>query len=175
MSGFENLRYFVVGWGDVKDVGKEDFSVFHSSKDYVKYAGDYIYREDYFVLNKLSYRFGKNINDFEKRINLNSKGRLYRIDMDDFGLNFFPMDVLNFNYLEDINLSFNNIRAIPKQIEKLENLVSIFVESSNLVEIPDEILKLEKLEYALFEGNILNKKSRRVLEKLVDFDVDVFY
>lgn len=175
MSGFENLRYFVVGDKNFSVVESEDFFVSSSFKDYVRCGEDYIHREDYFILNNLSYEVGKHVDNFKKRINVNLKGRLYEINMEDFGLKFFPMKVLDFNYLDVLKLSLNNIRAIPKQIVNLENLVGIVVESSNLIEIPDEILKLEKLEYACFQGNILNKKSRRVLEKLEDLDVNVFY
>lgn len=72
--------------------------------------------------------------------------KVYRLSLKGKKLKFFPLEILKFTNLQELDLSRNKIDSLPNEIGTLANLQILDVSSNNLEYLPDSIGKLRNLQ-----------------------------
>ncbi|MHA1641513.1 MAG: leucine-rich repeat domain-containing protein [Promethearchaeota archaeon] len=131
-TGVESVRTFLEKGGYLKFLTKEEFySLIDSSSEYE--ALKYLEREF-------------DVKRYEVDIR---NGRLIKLDLAGRKLKELPDVILQFEYLEDLNVAGNRLDAFPYWIGKLKRLKLLrfsYSRSDKLVTLPDSIGKLSSLE-----------------------------
>jgi Leucine-rich repeat (LRR) protein len=71
---------------------------------------------------------------------------VYRLSLHGKKLKTFPLEILNFKNLQELDLSKNRIDSLPDQIAVLQNLQVLDISSNKLEYLPDSIGKLKNLK-----------------------------
>eukprot|EP00960_Hanusia_phi_P074024 768137-Hanusia_phi.AAC.10 len=92
--------------------------------------------------------------EYLKRVETASLRKL--LDVENFGLNSFPLDTLAMQDLTELNLSTNSISALPKEIVVLTRLITLRYSANNLLTLPSVVCKLTTLTSLDLQENRLN-------------------
>lgn len=68
------------------------------------------------------------------------------------GLSSLPKELFNLNLIA-LDVSYNNITILPREIRNLKNLYSLKILNNNLRFLPKEIVSLSSLNHVLLNGN----------------------
>ena len=77
---------------------------------------------------------------------LQNPDKVYRLNLKGKKLKSFPMDILKFKNLQELDLSKNKLDSLPEEIGTLSNLQVLDISSNNLEYLPNEIGKLKNLK-----------------------------
>ncbi len=86
---------------------------------------------------------------------MKSPDRVYRLFLTKRKLESFPVQVLQFKNLTELDLSRNRLEEIPPEIGQLVNLRRLNLANNNLVHLPNEIGNLTELVYLGLNRNII--------------------
>lgn len=92
-------------------------------------------------------------------------------------LKYLPESMKNLILLRELYLDFNNLKEFPDEIiNNLKALEQLSLRFNHLTTLPESIINLENLKFLdVNRGNQLDKKSRKILRKLVRKNVYVRY
>jgi Leucine-rich repeat (LRR) protein len=101
--------------------------------------------------------------------------KVYRLHMTKAKLRSFPIEILKFPHLIDLNLEKNKIDSIPSQIKSLQMLEKINFAHNNISNLPETIWSLPKLKSLNAADNLLGQLTTAVenspqLEELILYD-----
>jgi Leucine-rich repeat (LRR) protein len=77
---------------------------------------------------------------------LKTPNSVYRLSLRGKKLKAFPIEILKFKNLQELDLSKNKIDSLPNEIGQLKNLQTLDVSSNKLEYLPDSIGKLKNLK-----------------------------
>jgi Leucine-rich repeat (LRR) protein len=77
---------------------------------------------------------------------LKNPNSVYRLSLKGKKLKVFPLEILKFTNLQELDLSKNKLDSLPNEIGELKNLQILDVSSNKLEYFPDSIGKLRKLK-----------------------------
>ena len=78
-------------------------------------------------------------------------------------LTAFPVEVRNMNWLEELDLRYNQLTQIPTEIGQLNKLTSLDLSYNQLTQIPTEIINHIALEYVGLTGNTIKNIPDEIL------------
>jgi hypothetical protein len=88
--------------------------------------------------------------------------KVYRLHITKAKMRSFPMEILQFPNLIDLNLEKNKIDSIPSQIGSLQMLERINVAHNEIGELPESIWSLPQLKSLNASDNILGQLSTTI-------------
>lgn len=87
-----------------------------------------------------------------------------KVNYSENGLFEIPDEVLEHNYIEQLDFSKNKLSEIPEKLYELTNLKILNLASNNLTKINKGISKLKNLEYLYLGGNKLKEIPEEIFE-----------
>ena len=81
--------------------------------------------------------------------------KVYRLHLKKQKLTVFPMDILKFTNLQELDLSKNKLKDIPEEIGQLTNLQILNLSKNQLELLPSAIGKLKNLKVLIVNQNDL--------------------
>ena len=123
------------------------------------------------LLDSSSLRLARVYNNLQEA--LQTPNNVYRLSLRGKKLKVFPMDILKFKNLQDLDLSKNKLDSLPDDIGELSNLQILDVSSNKLEELPKTIGKLKNLKKIAAGKNELGAIPPQIgeLENLVILDL----
>jgi len=85
-----------------------------------------------------------------------SDGRIVVLDLTSKGVNTIPLEIGKLGNMKDLELGFNNLTTLPKEIWNLTNLVELDLNDNNINNIPYEIGYLVNLKILDLDYNNIN-------------------
>jgi hypothetical protein len=85
-------------------------------------------------------------------------------------LNTIPGEIVDLEYLKELDLPNNNIIIIPESIEKLFSLTRLNLRNNLIKRIPDSLSELKKLNCLKLAGNRIKKTPEWVQAKLDKYE-----
>lgn len=85
---------------------------------------------------------------------------LQELDLSYNQLEALPDKISQAKNLEVVDLSFNKFKHFPKALLKLEKLRTLDIRNNEIKELPEEIKNLKKLEIVYLAGNELDQSKR---------------
>jgi len=86
-------------------------------------------------------------------------GHLITLDLSNENLISIPLNISDFNALQNLNIGFNNLDQIPVSISELSSLQFLSLYSNNLTEFPDFLGEIESLLSLYVSYNSLENAS----------------
>ncbi len=142
-------------------------------KNNVKKKSNKINKEDFEVLEELGKKYllldkkGSGFNNyFRDKIKLNNSKKIYRLDLTNSNLDYFPGCLKYLKDLEVLWISNNSLRFIPSEITSLLKLENFYCRNNFVTNIHPSICEMKNLVEADFTGNKLNPDSKKILNDL---------
>jgi internalin A len=88
-------------------------------------------------------------------------GKRKRLKLIGRGLKNFPMELLELENLEMLDLSNNRISNVPKEITRLKKLKTLILRNNRIKNLPEEIADLENLTHLVLGGNQMSSLPLR--------------
>jgi Leucine-rich repeat (LRR) protein len=88
---------------------------------------------------------------------LKNPDKVFRLNLTKRRLAEFPVEILQFNNLEELDLSKNKIKELPSGIGKLKNLRRLNFSFNKLTKLPVEIGNLTNLVYLGLNRNVIEE------------------
>ena len=90
--------------------------------------------------------------------------RKTKLELNDWGLTSFPVEILECDWLEELNLSDNRIKVIPEGIGALKSLRSLNLNNNSIKKIPIGINKLSNLKQLGLHYNDISRLPEELFE-----------
>ncbi|MCB0725792.1 MAG: leucine-rich repeat domain-containing protein [Ignavibacteriae bacterium] len=84
---------------------------------------------------------------------LQNPSQVYRLNLTNQNLTALPAEIGTLNNLQYCNLSKNQLTSLPPEIKHLRNLQWLILEDNNIASLPGEITELTNLEVLNLDGN----------------------
>ena len=113
------------------------------------------YKDDYTV--QLSKKFIECCKSIDKNILLSFFINIVTLNLSNNQLTALPDSIGKLTNLVILNLSYNQLKELPPDIGKLTNLTHLYISRNQLKELPPDIGKLTYLEHLYISGNQLKE------------------
>ena len=124
---------------------------------------------DYYALTQI---FGERPELEKKRIVIED-ARVVGLDLSDYKLGVLPEALFELEGLIVLNLNYNGLGELPKEIGKLSKLRELYLYKNKIKYFPEEFWGLENLEKLDLKGNGIRELPKGIghLKKLVELDL----